>query len=221
MPLAVDATCHRLSHSPSTYHRLSHSPSTGDEVLTADVLVPLLTFIVIRAAAPRLYAVTRMLEDFISETDEIATGSLLGGWRPVGVTASVRGRIRRADGARRCTGAHRGLHARDVSDVRAFASSTALRRRAGRRHAARGRARRRSCIAFIERLSEDNMLQARRRRRRRRRRGGGVRCVTARAARGGAVGERNVVGAGAAARANRRRVRRCDGPRARRSTTLC
>jgi hypothetical protein len=43
----------------------------GDEILSADLLLPILIWIVIRAGVPRLYSLTRFLEDFISESDEI------------------------------------------------------------------------------------------------------------------------------------------------------
>jgi hypothetical protein len=45
--------------------------AAGEEVLTADLLLPLLTYVVIRSGHTRLYSLTRFLEDFISETEEI------------------------------------------------------------------------------------------------------------------------------------------------------
>merc|ERR1712146_440103 len=43
----------------------------GDEIVTAELLLPLLTYVIVRARIPRLYSLTKYLEDFISESDEI------------------------------------------------------------------------------------------------------------------------------------------------------
>jgi hypothetical protein len=69
---ALVDTCAAIDNAVKQRAREENWAAQGlDDRVTADLLLPLLTFVVIRARIPRIYSLSKYLEDFISESDEI------------------------------------------------------------------------------------------------------------------------------------------------------
>lgn len=69
---ALVDTCAAIDNAVKQRAREENWAAQGlDDRVTADLLLPLLTFVVIRSRIPRIYSLSKYLEDFISESDEI------------------------------------------------------------------------------------------------------------------------------------------------------